>query len=604
MAHRGDPEDESGAALLTLWEDGSLADVRLRCSDGEVVAAHRVVLAASSPFFRALFLGAGRSMREGGAPEVELPLPSPALRLLLQAVYRNDAAAGVDASSAEALLAAASYLSVAPVAAACCAFLRRHLGLSTAVDTLLLAERLGCQGLREDAMRFLRGRLRELLQGAESTTLQALPPALLQELLDSDSLEVGAEGEVAQAAAVFALADPAAAEPHLPALLAAARAPLEDDECRRGVLAAAALLDPRPPADAVAAAAAALAAAAEGQRGRWAQRVAAGGAPPPPRHGTHTELMVAGGLDEGWRSLKTTELYDPRLDAWRPGPSMPAPCSLAAACALGGRAYVVEGAAHSPAVLAYDRRTQRWQQLRKMGTPRVNMAAAALPGALYVMVRARVLPHPDFACCQHPPNVASTRLRCRSQGGRAGSGKAGVSLATVELFDAGSGTWREAASMGAPRSSLGAAALGGRVFAVGGQSDRGVHASVEVYDAGSDRWAAAGAPMRQARKYLAVAAAAGQILAVGGMCERRQRLAAVEAFDPREGFWRALAPLRVARSSCGAAVLGGGEVFVVGGTVGAGDAHDGVECWEAAAGRWRACAPLAAARSGLAVAPV
>jgi hypothetical protein len=254
---------------------------------------------------------------------------------------------------------------------------------------------------------------------------------------------------------------------------------------------------------------------------------------------------------------------------------MPAACSFPAACALRGKAYVVEGAAHSPAVLSYDRRAQRWSRAPKPDTPRVNMAMSALSDQIYIL------------------------------GGREGTGKAGVSLSSVEHLTPGEAPerWRPAPAMTAARSALGAAALLGKLYCVGGQSDRATHATLEFFDPGAGRWVVGSEPMRQARKYLAVAAAAGQLLAVGGMSVERQRLANVEAFDPREGRWRALPPLSVARSSCGAAVLHG-EVYVVGGSVGAGDAHCGVECFSPAAGRWRRCAPLHAARSCLAVVPV
>lgn len=39
------------------------------------------------------------------------------------------------------------------------------------------------------------------------------------------------------------------------------------------------------------------------------------------------------------------------------------------------------------------------------------------------------------------------------------------------------------------------------------------------------------------------------------MDEMRTRLASVEALDPREGKWVGLAPLSMARSSCGLAAL-------------------------------------------------
>jgi hypothetical protein len=47
----------------------------------------------------------------------------------------------------------------------------------------------------------------------------------------------------------------------------------------------------------------------------------------------------------------------------------------------------------------------------------------------------------------------------------------------------------------------------------------------------------------------------GRIYLVGGMDEARNRSACVDAFDPREGSWQALAGLSSARSSAGLAAL-------------------------------------------------
>lgn len=43
----------------------------------------------------------------------------------------------------------------------------------------------------------------------------------------------------------------------------------------------------------------------------------------------------------------------------------------------------------------------------------------------------------------------------------------------------------------------------------------------------------------------------GRLYVVGGVSEARTRMAGVEALDPREGRWAAVAPLHAARSSCG-----------------------------------------------------
>jgi len=64
-----------------------------------------------------------------------------------------------------------------------------------------------------------------------------------------------------------------------------------------------------------------------------------------------------------------------------------------------------------------------------------------------------------------------------------------------------------------------------------------------------------------------------------------------------------VAPMRSARSSCGAAALGD-RLYVAGGSADGAAFHDTVEVFEPAMGRWRGAAPLGCARSGLALAAI
>lgn len=424
-------------------------------------------------------------------------------------------------------------------------------------------------------VRFLQAHLVPLLQSADAASLQLLPLDLFQELLSSDELEVNGESDVAHAAAVWILGDVAQRAQHARALLSTARAPLTATACLAATEEALSTLAFPPSEDNLTATALRTAINTAAEELAAAHRSGTAYPPSSPRLGSPTELMALGGVDEGWRSLRTVELYDPRKDEWRAGPAMLAPCSFAAGCTLGSQAYAIEGSAHLPVSQIYDRQKKRWKMMPRPCTARVNMAAAALPRyGVFVL------------------------------GGRVGTGRAGVSLNSVDRFDPETGTWQEASLMGFSRTSLAACALEGqKIFAIGGQSDRITHDCAEWFDPGTDTWYPIAEKMRSSRKYLGAAAVGGQVVVVGGMAATWQRLASVEAYDPREGRWRELPSLSVPRSSCGVTVLHG-EVFVAGGSVGDGAADPGVECLAVTAGRWRKCAPMAAGRSGLALTPV
>jgi len=65
-------------------------------------------------------------------------------------------------------------------------------------------------------------------------------------------------------------------------------------------------------------------------------------------------------------------------------------------------------------------------------------------------------------------------------------------------------------SMPTPRYGLAAAAVNGKIYAIGGSSSGGPRSTVEVYDPGSNSWSTA-ASMPTARAGLAAAAVNGKI---------------------------------------------------------------------------------------------
>lgn len=438
-------------------------------------------------------------------------------------------------------------------------------------------------------MRYLQAHLVPLMQSSTAApSLQLLPLSLLENLLRSDELEVSGECDVAQAAALWVLGSVEERFQHVETLLCTTvRSSLAGDAGAAAVHSAAAILHSSASSasnaaqplynsyspDAFSSLCEAFNNAVYQHNKNFATHSLTG--LNTPRQGSPTQLMAVGGVDEGWRSLKTVELYDPRTDCWEMGPGMPSPCSFAAACTLGTKAFAIEGSAHLSVAQVYDRKKQTWKLLPKPCSARVNMAAAALPNCgVFVL------------------------------GGRVGTGRAGISQRSVDRYNPATGLWDESAFMRAPRTSLAACTVNGQhIVAIGGQNDRSTHDSAEVFDPGKNEWYTLDAKLEFPRKYLGAAAVGGQVIAIGGMTAARQRLASVEAMDLREGRWRALPSLSVPRSSCGVGVLHG-EVFVAGGSVGEGAAYDGVECFSITAGKWRNCAPMALGRSGLAMTPV
>ncbi len=113
-----------------------------------------------------------------------------------------------------------------------------------------------------------------------------------------------------------------------------------------------------------------------------------------------------------------------------------------------------------------------------------------------------------------------------------------------------------------PREHLAAAALAGRVYAVGGRL-AGVDTNLDLVESLRARTWAKAAPVPEARGGTGAAAAGGRLVSVGGEAPSGT-LAAVFAFSPASGSWTRLPDLPTPRH--GLAVVGiGTRVYAIGG---------------------------------------
>jgi N-acetylneuraminic acid mutarotase len=149
--------------------------------------------------------------------------------------------------------------------------------------------------------------------------------------------------------------------------------------------------------------------------------------------------------------------------------------------------------------------------------------------------------------------------------------------------------WQPRAPLPDPRNHLGGAALGGRIYAVGGQhgvnDTSGNSATVSVYDPGTDHWTA-GPSLPEPRGHVtsSVVAADGRILMAGGTINGNKAGDAVRAFDPVDGVWLRLPALPAGRKGPIVGVIDG-ELFAVTGNA-AGAAPTATTWSLRLAGRW------------------
>jgi hypothetical protein len=264
-------------------------------------------------------------------------------------------------------------------------------------------------------------------------------------------------------------------------------------------------------------------------------------------------LYAVGGLDEDYRA--TVESYHPATNTWTPGAPMPAPRAQFGIGVIGGLIYVVGGVTHGigdstvvATVQAYNPATGTWSTKAPMPAPRADMAVAVVDGILYA-IGGWVVPPPGDGPCAY------------------------TSVGTVEAYNPVTDTWTARASMPTARALLGAGTVNGIVYAMGGQvtgptPDEATLflATVEAYDPTTDTWTAK-TPMPTRRFALGVSAIGGRLYAVGGDVPPLNLLyptGALEGYDPVTDRWTVNAAMPTARAYFGTAVLNG-LLYVVGG---------------------------------------
>src|SRR5262245_1815316 len=218
---------------------------------------------------------------------------------------------------------------------------------------------------------------------------------------------------------------------------------------------------------------------------------------------------AAGGADPGPpRTASTTE--------WLPLASGPLDRTEIGAARIGRYIYDVGGfepGLTSDKVARYDIKTNSWELLSPMPVAVNHPGTVAYRGFLYVY------------------------------GGFNGLDVGGTD--GLQRYDPRSDTWTTLTPSGHPSGAMALEVVRGRLYAIGGAGNTPL-ATVEIYDIALDRWSS-GPSMRFAREHIASAAIGPRIFVLGGRAFG-QNLRVVERLDTRTGLWVKLPGLTVARS--------------------------------------------------------
>ncbi|RXM31857.1 Kelch-like protein 20, partial [Acipenser ruthenus] len=466
------------------------------------IYAHRVILSACSPYFRAMFTG---ELAESRQTEVVIrDIDERAMELLIDFAYTSQVT--VEEGNVQTLLPAACLLQLAEIQEACCEFLKRQLDPSNCLGIRAFADTHSCRELLRIADKFTQHNFQEVM---ESEEFMLLPSNQLIDIISSDELNVRSEEQVFSAVMAWVKYSIQERRPQLPQVLQHVRLPLlspkflvgtvgsdplikSDEECRDLVDEAKNYLllpQERP--------------LMQGPRTRSRKPIRCG------------EVLFAVG---GWCSgdaISSVERYDPQTNEWRMVASM-----SKRRCGVG--VSVLDD-------LLYDPKTNQWSSdVAPTSTCRTSVGVAVLGGYLYAV-----------------------------------GGQDGVScLNIVERYDPKENKWTRVASMSTRRLGVAVAVLGGFLYAVGGSDGTSPLNTVERYNPQENRWHTV-APMGTRRKHLGCAVYQDMIYSVGGRDDTTE-LSSAERYNPRTNQWSPVVAMTSRRSGVGLAVVNG-QLMAVGG---------------------------------------
>ena len=157
-------------------------------------------------------------------------------------------------------------------------------------------------------------------------------------------------------------------------------------------------------------------------------------------------------------------------------------------------------------------------------------------------------------------------------GGIGGRSEGLEGSARVEMYDPATNSWTKKADMLTGRGGLGAAVVGGKIYAFGGAPDTTLPpvATVEVYDPAANTWIRT-ADMPEARDGVTTGQVNGKIYLIGGaeynpVTFERISLPTVEEYDPVAGTWRKKTDMPTARYALSSCVING-KVYTLGGLI-------------------------------------
>uniref|UniRef100_H3DDZ5 Si:rp71-68n21.9 n=1 Tax=Tetraodon nigroviridis TaxID=99883 RepID=H3DDZ5_TETNG len=535
--------------------DETLCDVVLVPGDSdETFRVHRVIMALSSDYFKAMFTG---GMREQEMSEIKLHgVTKLGLKNIIDFIYTSKVS--LDMGNLQDTLEAANFLQVMPVLRFCNRLLISEITVDNCVEVERVAEDLHLEDVQLNIVNFV---VKNLAVLVDSGQYLQLSEATMAGALASNSLKGFSEVELYNIAREWLDHDYPNRRSSVYALIRHIRFPLmsrselfqisQDDQEEGGSL-----------MRSETACANLLLEACNYQMmpfmqpGLQTERTQI--------RSDATHIVVLGGVMRQQLVVsKELRLYDEKFEHWRALKAMEEPRYQHGVALLGGFLFIVggqstydtKGKTAIDSAYRYDPRFDKWLQIASLNEKRTFFHLSALAGKLFAVGGRNTAGEIDTVECYNMKKNEWTFVTSMKEPhyGHAGTVhgdfmyiSGGITRDTFQkelwCYDPAADAWSQRADMKELRGLHCMCTLGDRLYVMGGNHFRGSSdyddvLSCEYYSPDADQWTVF-SPMPRGQSDVGVTVFSGQIYVVGGYSwNSRCMVDVVHRYDPEHDKW-------------------------------------------------------------------